>query len=614
MFRHLISGKVRSNNGCYTCRLRRKKCDEARPVCAGCQMLEITCYSGDEKPEWMDGGPKQKEMAEKIKAQVKKQASQRRDRKYLEMLETGAKMVTLDDSPQTVSSEGRDGSVPTAFDVERLGGRDHRLTPPPSNASGNSPPEIPWHNQAFFRQATEQERGPDIDLHFIMIYLDYVFPYLFPHYRPPILVGGRGWILDVVQSNRAVYHTVVSLASYFFGIILSKGEDENGACMNRMVENLETQMELGLRELRKEMQAITTQTSQVDMREGLVVMQSIVQMLIFEVTSSNKETWKLHLDAALALFLQILPRPEHWTEALISLYSEAFPPPTMTDGFRRPFSTGQASLRFFTALLFQIDVMSSLTLGSAPRLFRFQASIIPGCQKHDHANSFRSAGPLAMEEFIGVYNWVLQMIGDVAALHSWKQVQIRAGTLPVHELLSRGQILEDAIRAGRQALEVQLKIFEEQGLAYQPSHIVTDVLGELKGQAVADTPAYVNQNWVWAQAALIHVRLVMYGWHPCDPVIRETVTAILDCMCALPNSSCLRNVIWPFCLVGCLATPEEEDKFRLLASDLGPLRVFGTCKDAIEIMEAMWARRDEIDETWDVSKCLNILGHGVLLI
>ncbi|KAJ0161062.1 Transcriptional regulatory protein UME6, partial [Colletotrichum tanaceti] len=81
------SAKIRSSEGCWTCRLRRKKCDEARPVCDGCAQLEITCYYSDVKPDWMDGAERQKEMADNLKKQVKIQANNRRERKYLQSLD-----------------------------------------------------------------------------------------------------------------------------------------------------------------------------------------------------------------------------------------------------------------------------------------------------------------------------------------------------------------------------------------------------------------------------------------------------------------------------------------------------------------------------------------------
>lgn len=35
--------KLRSNEGCQKCRLRRKKCDELRPVCGSCARLNLRC-------------------------------------------------------------------------------------------------------------------------------------------------------------------------------------------------------------------------------------------------------------------------------------------------------------------------------------------------------------------------------------------------------------------------------------------------------------------------------------------------------------------------------------------------------------------------------------------
>ncbi|KAE8150774.1 fungal-specific transcription factor domain-containing protein [Aspergillus avenaceus] len=40
----------RSRSGCYTCRLRRKKCDETRPICGSCGSLNLDCMYT--KPDW----------------------------------------------------------------------------------------------------------------------------------------------------------------------------------------------------------------------------------------------------------------------------------------------------------------------------------------------------------------------------------------------------------------------------------------------------------------------------------------------------------------------------------------------------------------------------------
>ncbi len=70
-------GTLRSKQGCWTCRLRRKKCDEKHPFCSTCESLTITCYGYGSKPDWMDNGEKEKAMASSIKQIVKKTSRQK---------------------------------------------------------------------------------------------------------------------------------------------------------------------------------------------------------------------------------------------------------------------------------------------------------------------------------------------------------------------------------------------------------------------------------------------------------------------------------------------------------------------------------------------------------
>ncbi|KAH8820167.1 hypothetical protein F5884DRAFT_865824 [Xylogone sp. PMI_703] len=62
---------ARSQKGCWTCRVRKRKCDERRPICSECSNLAIECHGQGERPEWMDRGAKQKAQAEKIKQRIR---------------------------------------------------------------------------------------------------------------------------------------------------------------------------------------------------------------------------------------------------------------------------------------------------------------------------------------------------------------------------------------------------------------------------------------------------------------------------------------------------------------------------------------------------------------
>ncbi|KAK0204810.1 hypothetical protein DFS33DRAFT_696458 [Desarmillaria ectypa] len=62
-------GSVRAKSGCYTCRIRRKKCDEdldAQGNCKSCVRLKLQCLGfGPKRPEWL------KEQHTKLRADIK---------------------------------------------------------------------------------------------------------------------------------------------------------------------------------------------------------------------------------------------------------------------------------------------------------------------------------------------------------------------------------------------------------------------------------------------------------------------------------------------------------------------------------------------------------------
>ncbi|KAG5929749.1 hypothetical protein E4U42_004676 [Claviceps africana] len=642
LLRLLVSGRTRSSGGCWTCRMRRKKCAENRPECDTCRALEITCFFQEEKPEWMDGGPRQKDMAAKIKAQVKKQASQRRDRKFLHVLGAETRQVTIrsrdDGASEAAARTTRNEHVrqapaadpslssPSPSSSSSSSSRSHHrgiVSSPESgsakdgldSSSAPSPSsETPWHSQVVAWQADSEDRL-NSDLYFLMMYLDYVFPYLFPHYRPPILAGGRGWILDVLQSNKSVHHTAISLASAFFAIVLANGQRAHAVCTKTVVDGLEAQLELGLKELTAEMSALNARTAGLDVRKGLVVMQSILQLLVFEVATSNTDNWRMHLDAAMALFVQIVPDPRGWTETLRSLqtYSPGWPRPE--PGTPRPWSTNQAALRFFTANLLYIDIISSVTLGSAPRLARYQEHVMPPCARFDRNTEPAPVGPLSMDEFFGLPNWVMQLLGNVAALDAWKREQRQAGSLSAADLLSRGRVLSDGIETGLDLLQKH-----HPDVACPTQTAPTPVLAATFPLLVADplTPCHADEQpmlqAIWLLAALGYLHVVTWGWQPSRPEARDAVSRATRLLSRLPTGPWLRALAWPLCVCGCLSPAEDEPVYRELAQRLGALQVFGTVKEAMEVMERVWSMRSEMDESWDVARCLNVLGHGVLLI
>ncbi|KAI1083271.1 PRO1 protein [Whalleya microplaca] len=60
----------RSRTGCYTCRLRRKKCDEGSPMCTACKHLGLACEY--KRPMWWSNNDARRQHKDEIKMIIKR--------------------------------------------------------------------------------------------------------------------------------------------------------------------------------------------------------------------------------------------------------------------------------------------------------------------------------------------------------------------------------------------------------------------------------------------------------------------------------------------------------------------------------------------------------------
>jgi len=679
-----MASKTRSSDGCWTCRLRRKKCDEARPICVGCLALEIDCLYSDTKPDWMDNGEKQKKRADEIKAEVKRKAGWRREQKYMHSIENG-----VDDIEMSIGSEGN--QVYSRSSLVSRGGLNEQINAlaldesPPSysgsqfdtsdtSVSGVTPAsssEGPTNSTtAATREAPvnlwgqvdasleEPQLTQERELNLIQTYLDHVFPFLFPFYRPSLTAGGRGWLLMLLTKNKALYHSAISLSAFLFSILLSRdagggdgdgggggggggdgdGGDTHNQCQQHGWQELLKQQELSLRELQSSIQDIEKVGVAQKLAESARVMESIIQLLCFEVAIGNTDGWALHLDAAVHLFTQII---EHhgldagtgapsWFVLLSRLCPPGFPFAKLRNG---PLSSDQGALRFFAANLLHIDIISSTTLEAPPRLRQYHRHLLDvnfttadGYPLPRHAaraapdEAAAYYPPLNLDEYMGVENWILVALSDTSSLAAWKKDQLAAKTLSVADLVALAAPIEAALRS-----QLACGILcpggegeEEQDAASPPLLTVPDLVPAAYGNALAPQHARAF-NRAWGHAALAYLLVVVNGWQPASEPVRACVDALAAQLRDLPTPSCLRVVAWPLCVAGCLARRDQEAAFRgLVGGAGGGLELLGGVREAMAIMEAVWARRDEIEAMgpgeWDFGRCFNVLGRRAFLV
>ena len=154
----------RSSKGCWTCRIRHRKCDEIQPICRECSDRHIQCHGYGAKPTWVDQPPALQAELLRIKRTVKQSfRRRRREQKGL----SGARSA----------------------DTQRTPAADSVTTPKSSE-------DIP------FREAQ-----------LLVHYLDYIFPLQYPYYEDNPDLGGRGWLFWLLMKNGPLHQAILTLSA-----------------------------------------------------------------------------------------------------------------------------------------------------------------------------------------------------------------------------------------------------------------------------------------------------------------------------------------------------------------------------------------------------------------
>ncbi|KAI0161094.1 fungal-specific transcription factor domain-containing protein [Hypoxylon sp. FL1284] len=562
---------LRSFNGCWTCRLRRKKCDERHPVCDTCAVLHITCHYSQVKPEWMDGGARQEEMAERLKRQVKDTASQRRGERAVH------DRVSSASKPQDLRSSDE-------------------ATEPHSNKRGT---DCTLTNKDA-REAIPFGRSDTV---LLMFYLEHVLPFLFPFYRPSSLQGGRAWILEMMMSSPVVRQATLCQSSYFFS--LAHGLANCDALWDTVLA--QTRNAFGV--LRRALQVVDGSSVTEHLHGAVRIMASIMQVQRFEIAISSFDNCQAHLNAALALFRQLLDIPgvvelNGFASRFDALIDQLGPTAWVLPSQCLPVpSAEQAAFRFSSALLILDDIIASTVLQDQPKLYEYHRSLLDSV---DGAEP-----PINLEAAVGCQNWAMLHVGEISVLDAWKQQQKRDGCLDVMELVRRAAAIKESVEAGLRRLETT-----STGTLRSEVGPLDALMADFIQQAESIAGMSSTVTRVWAHAALTYLSIVVSGWQPASSEVRYHVRQTIQLLGRQPSPpALLRTVVWPFCVAGCLAEPAQETCLRKMAQTLQPPSVFGTVRKALEIMENVWQNRDVGDVTSrDLASCFRSHGDIVLLV
>ncbi|KAI0158208.1 hypothetical protein GGR57DRAFT_39187 [Xylariaceae sp. FL1272] len=186
-----------------------------------------------------------------------------------------------------------------------------------------------------------------------MNYLDYVVPFLFPFYRPCLVESSRGWMLAVLMKNCTLFHTTLSLANWLYAGILESAEGSHNACIAANWTELQTQQEKAMNAMQQDVKSLNNRGIANSFIDCISCLQSMVQLLEFEVAMAHTAQWQIHLDAAIVLFDQLIVNhasseaKEQWNslQHRLSFPQDRHP---LKNG-RKILTSDPLSFRFYTA-------------------------------------------------------------------------------------------------------------------------------------------------------------------------------------------------------------------------------------------------------------------------
>ncbi|CZR48753.1 uncharacterized protein FPRO_03926 [Fusarium proliferatum ET1] len=538
--------------GCWTCKLRHRKCDLQIPACRECTDRRLPCHGYGPKPAWMDGSAAEHQELERIKKAVKQ---------YLKKLRRGQQNKSL----------GRDAAVGSS--TERRTRVQAPSAPGVTDLSSPSSPQTALHHAYDDLESTEtladasssltatrssfqdseavqpvltsQNPTPSCVLFprlafLIMYYLDHVFVWQFPYYQFKSSLGNRGWLLTCLSNGGSLSHAALALST------LHRDASQKGCYYSQEAFEFHS---MALRELRNLSQHTETETLLNDPAKLAEFIAASLTLISFEVFNGAEYDWLPHLDAVTAVLAMHSPGALLQTS---SVSENSLPSPIHTSRDDGP--EVQPDFNFLVAEALWHDILACATTGRVPR--------IPYRQ-------WLEGSGIVMADLMGCYNWVMIAIGDLAHLNAWKKDMKQKGTLSVPELVRRGQRIEKELQDGI----TELKRAAKAG-------------GDIRGN-VSPAP-YVSH--IFALASLVLSSTIVSGPWASLPEVKDAVSESVIVLRNWPQSVPLRGLVWPLYIIGSMAEASLHGVFEsLLCKIREESGGFGNSATVIKLLEGRWA-------------------------
>lgn len=554
----------------------------------------------------MDGGPRQKAMGEEIKKLIRLGANAKRAKCDLPFHVTSqqdyhSRSGVLEGASFLEPDAVGDQSGSSGQQVSRASS----LSTSPNTGFSRTSLGFDEHVENIHPEERLAALGPAWEQDFTMIFIDFVFPLLFPFYRPPAVATSRAWLLSFVKQNRATTHAVLSLSSFFFTFGLADVfPGKHDACRYTMWGQVVDQARMAFGMLNVDLASMTEGGRQVTLLERARMMATIVHLMIFDLFVGRTSDWEVHLAPALLIFQDIAndvglgSNEEVGISAVLDAMN--WPRPYFPGFQLQLWNPDQANFRFFSALLIVIDILASTSLRKEPRLSHLHGNLLGTVPPEEIEQ------PLDLFSFVGCQNWVLLAIGEIAALDARKRAEVMNHVFDQEEFDSQANEIHKTLESGLIAIAnygPQSIPICGSSLWYQPGHSPCEGIRSLV------------PTKIYAHAAHIYLQTVIEGPDLKASSISWHTSSIAHLLRELHDPSQIRTLSWPICIAGCFSRAEEEQTcFQNSLASVGDIQSRSAALEASNIMKKVWSCRDsEGSYRWDAAACLGAMGYPALL-
>lgn len=636
----LPRGGLTGRGGCWTCRLRRKKCDEQREgnSCHTCKRLRIDCLGwGTRRPEWMRDKKAVEDYKAGIKAQLTRAGLIRGQPKSSILQANSASPSSAPASSSSVfasrqfqrsasssgSSRVNDLGIPAY--VDPLG------DPTGMSAFGstlNSPQIIPVplytrdgsfqrsnHNSPFSPSGSlpshpspvaEMHFNPDFDTATQNLYnlpmtstpddgiqMEHIF-YYFEHVRQLQYAFAGNSVANITYSlvlqhpQGPVANAISALASLHCSLIrIAHGLE----APNPTLEHSEA-----IRFYDSAHQQIY-RNKQTTLSESDA--NAAIHMLNFSLMSGGVTDWRPMLDIA--------------SEWLVRTGI------TTSDNPKLMMINMNEASRLALKATMWCDIMSTLTLKTTPKHLSFYRRLFRGGSGYWGLTQqgIGDESALRMDSLTGCPDEVLLGIAEIATLSCWKMQELRKGSLSMRELIRRGDVIERHLRT--QTETALLAEADQTPLHPELSSTAAEhdnVQNSPTGYAGTSLPADDTRRIVadiFREATILYLHTVLSDPNPGVPEIVNSIDVIVQLLNRLPVSNIDRCLVFPICLAGCLVDDPMKREFlktRLQGRHDG----FGNTNQALRVMQTAWQKRDSQGGAVEWQDLLHIQGRYLLLL